>query len=312
VYDVHTHVGIDQGFFLRGWWPYAATAQDLLQHMDAHGVDRAVCFPFCLSSGYDSQAFAHEQRVALLPGRTPYDPDNALLAQELDRIDPRGPSQRLFMLAMFDPSREVPGQVRSLEKLIGRIAGLKVQGTVIESPVAALLKVGKPIMELASAYKFPVLMHTSIIPTDTWSQTADCLRVAEAYPEARFNLAHSLRMHVPSLRRAAQIGNVWVDCSAHLAHCQLARLNSPVVAARHERIDADFTRPDQVLVAIHQILGPRLLWGSDNPYMSWCDDTMKLMYSYRDETDVLHALPPAVQGSIAGTAPEAWLFGKPS
>jgi hypothetical protein len=41
LYDVHTHIGLDQGFFLRGWWPYAATAQDLLERMDAHGIARA-------------------------------------------------------------------------------------------------------------------------------------------------------------------------------------------------------------------------------------------------------------------------------
>ena len=43
--DVHTHVGIDPGFYQRGWWPYASTAQDLLTHMDAAGIERAVCFP---------------------------------------------------------------------------------------------------------------------------------------------------------------------------------------------------------------------------------------------------------------------------
>jgi hypothetical protein len=30
------------GFWLRGWWPYAATSGDLLSAMDANGIDRAV------------------------------------------------------------------------------------------------------------------------------------------------------------------------------------------------------------------------------------------------------------------------------
>ena len=35
LYDVHTHVGADQGFLLRGWWPYASTTTDLLgMHTD--------------------------------------------------------------------------------------------------------------------------------------------------------------------------------------------------------------------------------------------------------------------------------------
>src|SRR5438309_1268650 len=37
-YDVHTHVGLEPGFYLRGWWPYAATATDLLAQMDANGI----------------------------------------------------------------------------------------------------------------------------------------------------------------------------------------------------------------------------------------------------------------------------------
>jgi len=45
-YDVHTHVGIELAFMLRGWWPYAATARDLLERMDAGGIAQAVCFPF--------------------------------------------------------------------------------------------------------------------------------------------------------------------------------------------------------------------------------------------------------------------------
>src|SRR5688500_14356186 len=104
IYDVHTHVGLDQGFNLRGWWPYAATAQDLLQLMDANGVDRAVCFPFCVSSAYDPYSFADRKRVELIHNHVPYDRENGLLAQELDRIDH---DKRLRLFAMFDPSRRV-------------------------------------------------------------------------------------------------------------------------------------------------------------------------------------------------------------
>ena len=58
IYDVHTHVGVDQGFFLRGWWPYAATCADLLAAMDANGIDRAAVFPFTLPNAFDADEYA--------------------------------------------------------------------------------------------------------------------------------------------------------------------------------------------------------------------------------------------------------------
>lgn len=304
LYDVHTHIGVDQAFILRGWWPYAATAQDLLEAMDAHGIDRAVCFPFCVSSAFDPYSFADRKRVELLPGRVPYDRENPLLLEEISRIDIE---KRLRVLAMFDPSRRVAEQVERLENLRPHLAGLKVQGTVIESPISALLNEGRALMYFAEEYRLPVLIHTSIMPADPWSQVADCIRVAEAYPKARFNLAHSLRFHEPSLKIIRDMPNVWVDCAAHFNHCRLAVDDSPSVAVKSERVQADFTNPVDALQAVYDIIGPKYLWGSDNPFQSWCDDTMRMVHTYKQEADALHALPAPIKHSMATTAPEAWL-----
>src|SRR4051812_38960605 len=157
-YDVHTHVGIDAGFYLRGWWPYGATAGDLIENMDRHGIDRAVAFPFTLPSAFDAQAFAERNELVLLPGRFPFDRENALLAQEIERIGPA----RLMQFAMFDPGREIAKQVESIESIVGRVAGLKTQSTVLRSPVRALLDSGRGLMDLAEKYDLPVLFHTSV------------------------------------------------------------------------------------------------------------------------------------------------------
>ena len=58
------------------------------------------------------------------------------------------------------------------------------------------------------------------------------------------------------------------------------------------------------------MLGGKYLWGSDNPYMAWCDDKLRLMYSYADEASAFHALPDEVKISMAHTAPLAWLYGE--
>ena len=301
VYDVHTHIGLDTGFYLRGWWPYAATTRDLLEQMDRHGIDRAVCFPFTLPSAFDAYAFAQRNEVTLLPGRFPFDRENALLATEIERVG----GGRLLQFAMFDPAREIERQVKAIKPLIGKIAGLKTQSTVIRSPVRALLEHGRPLIELAAEHDLPVLFHTSV--NDPWAQVADCLAVAKAFPSVRFDLAHSCRFHLPLLRECAATANVWVDCSAHLAHCQLARDNLSPVAPPDQRVVADYTQPAKVLEAVHAILGEKYLWGSDNPFMSWCDDRLRIVYTYAQEMEAVNALPPAVRESMLSHAPHAWL-----
>lgn len=304
-YDVHTHVGLDSGFYLRGWWPYAGTAADLLARMDANGIDRAVCFPFTLPSAFDAEAFAGRNEIALRPERYPFDRENALLATEIERVDRRG---RLLQFAMFDPAREVEAQVKAVEALIGRIRGLKTQPTVIRSPVRALLEQGRVLMELAGYHDLPVLFHTSV--NDSWAHVVDCLAVARAFPKVRFNLAHSCRFHEPFLRECAATANVWVDCSAHLAHCQLARENRAAIAPAAERVRADYGEPAEVLATVHGILGAdKYLWGSDSPFMSWCDDRLRIVYTYEQEIAIVRDLPENVRRSMLSDAPHAWLFG---
>jgi predicted TIM-barrel fold metal-dependent hydrolase len=306
-YDVHTHIGLDTGFYLRGWWPYASTAADLLLQMDAHGIDRAVALTFVLPAAFDAEAFAERNEIELRPGRAPFDRENVLLAGEIERL---GARQRLLQFAMFDPSREIDAQVKAIEPLVaaGAIRGLKTQSTVIRSPVRALLEQGRVLMELAGYHDLPVLFHTSV--NDPWAQVADCLDVARAFPNVRFNLAHSCRYHAPMLRECAAMANVWVDCSAHLAHCQLARENSPAIAPANERVRVDYNEPAEVLVAIHKILGgDKYMWGSDHPFMSWCDDKLRIRYTYEQEMAVVRDLPANVRRSMLSAAPETWLFG---
>src|SRR5688500_4070509 len=268
VYDVHTHVGCDSGFYLRGWWPYAATAQDLLAHMDAHGIDRAVCFPFTLPSAFDVPAFVRDGAVKLLPNRFPFDRENDLLAAELTRIDT---AARLLQFVMFDPARDVSKQLAAIDGL-RTVKGLKTQTTILRSPIRALLDEGRYLMLFAQARNLPVLIHTAVHPQDEWAQVRDCLAVAEAFPAVRFNLAHSLRFDREYLSRAAQTSNVWVDCSAHLIHCQIARNNGPAVAPAGQRDDADYSNPADVLVAIHEFFVGRSIWCADITFMIWVAD----------------------------------------
>ena len=163
------------------------------------------------------------------------------------------------------------------------------------------------MMHFAAENDLPVVLHTSV--NDAWAQVSDCLDVAAAHPKVRFNLALSLRFDLPSLERASLMSNVWIDCSAHIIHCELARGDSKAVAEASRRVKTNYADPVQVLADIEAILPGRYLWGSDNPYMSWVDDKLKLMSSYAKEVAVLHALPADVRRRMACDAPRRWLFG---
>ncbi|MEN3284576.1 MAG: hypothetical protein V7607_5716 [Solirubrobacteraceae bacterium] len=306
VTDCHTHVGLDTAFYLSGWLPYASSAQDLLEHLGANGIDRAVCFPFCTPSAFDATAFARDRSLVLAPGRFPFDLENDALLTELDRL---GAGDRLLPFAMFDPGREVDAQIARLRALGGRIRGLKTQTTVLRSPVRALLGEARGLMELAEELDLPVVVHTAVYPEDEWAQVRDCIAVAAAYPRVRFNLAHSLRFDAAALTAVSQLPNVWVDCSANLLHCLLAVQDIRAVAPSGARVDADYTDPAVVLEAVHALVGDRYLWGSDSPYQSWCDDEFSNVFSYGDEAGVLARLPSAVADSMTCHAPHAWLSG---
>ena len=256
---------------------------------------------------FDVDIFAAGQGIKLREGRFPFDRENPLLADELAMVDSK---KRLLQFAMFDPAREVGKQVENVRPMLGKIAGLKCQTTILQSAIKELLGDGKAFLQLAEEKNLPVLFHTAINPADTWAQVSDCLEVAAAFPKVRFNLAHSLRFLKKGLEAAAKLPNVWVDCSAHLAHCQLHREGHKAVALGKDAIEADYSKPGDVLETVARILGDKYMWGSDNPFMSWCDKGIRIIYSYKQEADVLHSLSEKLKHSMATTGPEAWLFGR--
>jgi len=307
--DCHTHVGVDASFYLAGWLPYAANAHDLLVHMADAGIDRAVCFPCPTPSAFDPWAFAERRELRRLPGKVPYAKENSVLISELAKVDIE---RQLLPFAMFDPGRDVEAQVKHLETLTDDLKGLKSQPSLLHSPVRSLLGPSKVLLEFAAEHDLPVVLHTSIAPEDAWSQTFDCLEVASVHPRVRFSLAHSLRFHLPSLHLAAQLENVWVDCSAHILHCELAAANSPVVAVATERPDVDYTNPAEVLTAVNDLLDGKYLWGSDSPYQSWSDDDFSSIHRYSDEAAVLGQIADQVRDSMLRTGPHQWLSGLPA
>lgn len=310
--DAHTHVGVDLMFYLQGNYPYALDWPTLVRMGEAAGIGRFVVFPMVTHLVLN----VADLRTGTITDNgglesVPYEFENRRMMREIETLFPEL-QERAFPLWMLDPSRKQKEQVAALKELAAtsRCSGLKIQATIIQSYISDLLKEGECLLDYAEENNLPVLIHTSVAPSDPWSPVADIIAVAEARPGIRFNLAHSCRFDRPTLDRVAELDNTWSDCSAHRIHCLLAQKDSASVAAPERRFPSDYRDPDQVLHDLAEAYPDKLLWGSDAPFDSWIDSSSSLRSSYDAEAKTLHSLAPAVRERVARQNTLAFLQGK--
>lgn len=294
--DCHNHLGADLFFYLNGYHPYAQDLPALATEGGRHGIDRWVVFPMVANLTFDIAAM---RRGRLVPGgleHVPYAFENERMLREVYELHP-ALGRRMLPFAMLDPMREPAAQVARLRALHREFPfyGLKIQATMIQSDVKALLTTGRGFLELAEELDLPFLIHSSVAADDPWSQAKDILRVAEATPAVRFCLAHSCRFDRECLDRVAELPNTWFDCSAHRIHCDSAVANLPFVAAEARRFPADYRDPIAVLRALAKAYPTKLIWGSDSPFQSYVakhdGKVVSLVSTYEQEVACLLALP---------------------
>ena len=307
--DCHTHIGVDHLFYLQGWSPYCSDIPRLLLEAEHAAIDAFVVFPFITYVGLDQEAL-RANRIVLPPasGVVPYEFENRRLYEEIQQQTP-DLRRRLWPLLIADPARRPQQQVEAWRRLPADYAvrGIKIQGTIIQSKVIRLLDEGACILDYAEEHNLPLLIHSSIKPSDEWSQCADLLRVVEARPRVRFILAHSCRFHHPSLQRVAELPNAWFDCSAHVVHCGCAVADLPAVAVPEERFPTDYTSPERVLRDLAEAYPDKLIWGSDAPYHSIHYEHVRMQSSYRREVACLDALPSDLRDRVCRHNTLAWL-----
>lgn len=298
-------------FYLRGDYPYALDWPTLVRLGEYEGITGGFCvFPMVTNLTMSIPAL-REGRIEVdgKLEKVPYAFENRRLLQEIALFPAF--KERAYPLCFIDPSRQQAAQVEALRALYEEYAfvGLKVQATIIQSFVRDLNGPGRCLMEFAEEKGLPVLIHSSVHPEDPWSAVADLLAVAEAWPQIRFNLAHSCRFDKPTLDRINALPNAWFDCSAHRIHCELAVMNSPSVACGERRFPSDYTDPVAVLRDLAAAYPTKLLWGSDAPFDSYVSTSIQLTSSYQAEARTLHALDSETVQRIARTNTLAFLFG---
>jgi len=305
--DCHNHIGAEIMMYLAGNFPYGQHLTHLTRDGRASGISRWVVFPMVAHLALELNAMRREEVV--FPGgleQVPYAWENRRMMQEIFDLFP-DEGRDIIPFVMVDPARATAQQAEELRRLRQQYPfyGIKMQTTIIQSPVKSLLDQGRVFLELAEEWDIPMLIHSSVLPADIWAQASDILDVAEVNPNVRFCVAHSLRFDGEQLDRLAQMPNCWFDCSAHRIHCQLAVQDSPVVAPKARRFDSDYSNPSGVLRDLAEAYPEKLMWGTDSPYYSWVAITGGVRYSllsdYAAEVECLNAVPEELRRRIGET-----------
>ncbi len=300
IIDCHNHLGVDLFFYLNGYHPYAQDLPTLVTEGRRHGVDRWVVFPMVSNLAFDVPAMRAGRLTAGGIERVPYAFENERMLREIHELYP-DLGRLTLPFAILDPLREPAAQLQTLRSLHARFPfyGLKIQATIIQSDVKALLGVGRGFLDFAAEFNLPLIIHSSVAPDDVWSQARDILAVAEAAPHVRFCLAHSCRFDRACLDRVAELPNTWFDCSAHRIHCEGVVEGMGFVAPADRRLPADYRDPAAVLHALATAYPTKLIWGSDTPFQSYVDKDIALRSTYEEETACLEALPATAKQAVA-------------
>lgn len=304
--DCHNHVGVELLHYLHGDFPYAQHLEVLVREGRELGVRKWIIFPMVTHLALSVDAMREGKIVRGGIAEVPYKYENRRLMQEIYELFPEE-GRDAIPFAMFDVASNIGGQVQALRKLREEYSfyGLKTQATITQSHITNLKGEARAFLELAEEWDIPVLIHSSVLESDEWSQARDILDVAESTPNVRFCVAHSLRFDREQLDRLNAMPNCWFDCSAHRIHCDLAVQNNPIVASKERRFDSDYTRPAQVLRDLAEAYPNKLMWGSDSPYYSYVGriegNLFALRSTYAQEVAALRALPVGLQQEISET-----------
>lgn len=312
VIDCHNHLGVDLYFYLNGYSPYAQDLPAMVTEGRHCGIDRFVVFPMVANLTFDVPAMRHAKLVGGGCEPVPYAYENERMLREIYELYPDY-GRLTLPFVILDPLREPAAQIRKLRELYARYPfyGLKIQATMIQSDVSALLREGRGFLELAEELNLPFIIHSSVAPEDVWSQASAILDVAEATPRVRFCLAHSCRYDRECLDRVAALPNTWFDCSAHRIHCDGVVQGLGYVAPESRRFKADYRDPTAVLRALAEAYPTKLMWGSDTPFQSYVAHIdgkfVSLRSTYKEEAECVHALPAHLKKAVAEQNTLAWL-----
>jgi predicted TIM-barrel fold metal-dependent hydrolase len=282
-----------------------------------------VVFPLAPELYFDLPALLEKGEA--VPAESPLSPqpyavENRQLMSEVFRFCPEF-KDRFITFVSADPGRDIAGQIEALTALEEEypIYGIKISPVLCQSPVTELLGRSKGLVEFALERNIPMLIHSTVDPSEQYSQVSDILRVAETYPDQRVCLAHCAGFDWEYLQRADRMSNVWVDTSALKIQVQMTHELSPIMALPNRRFEADYSNHISVMQSLVEAFPDTILWGSDSPAYSYIclrqqadgvQHEFRLKANYEDEVQALDSLSEENRLTVSNTNTLKFLFGR--
>jgi len=275
--DVHTHVGVDPKLYLGHSLPFCRSLD--VSHAEAVGVGitHSVCFPWVTSLYYDLQELAKSGNVVLSGngiGDAPYHFENEQMLRQLYETFPDFVPQ-FVPFVIVDTMRETTKQVDILTRLLDKYPfyGIKVHPRDAQAPVMTLDTEGAPILNFAREHDFPILIHGAATDIDPLSQVTDIMELATRHPDLRWCAAHFCSFNEGLFDRVDKMDNVWVDSAAMSIGCDTVMAGMNIYETGPAKIDADYSKPEDVFRALAERFPDSFMFGTDNPAHSWIDTT---------------------------------------
>lgn len=320
--DCHSHLGVILKAYMNIEFPYAQTVEGLYYRQISSGVDVNVVFPLAPELYFDLPTLLKTGEA--IPAKSPLSPvpyalENRQLMSEVFRFCPEF-QERFVTFVSADPGRDIAGQIKELTVLGEEfpIYGIKISPVLCQSHITDLLGSSRALVEFSLERNIPLLIHSTVDPSEQYSQVSDILQVADTYPRLRVCLAHCAGFDKEYLERADRMPNVWVDTSALKIQVQMTHEQSPVMASPKRRFDADYSDHISVMQSLTDAFPNTILWGSDSPAYSYiclrqqadgvCHE-FRLKANYEDEVAALEALNQDMKIKVSSTNTLKFLFG---
>ncbi len=321
VIDIHNHIGSSLKAFACREYPYAQSIEGLYYRQLACNVDVSVVFPCSPDLFFEPVELLTGSRV---PARrplsdVPYGTENAMVLNEVFEFCPEL-QHRFIPFICVDPGREIPAQIRALERLDERypLYGIKISPVFCQSRIIELLDAGRDLLDFARERDLPLLIHSSADIQEIYTKPDDLFAVIAANPDLRFCLAHCLNFDRRYLKRMAESPNVWVDTAAIKIQVRMIQENYAIVRPPEHRLDVDYSDYRRAMIGLVDAFPDRVIWGSDSPYYVYiCRRKQaegryaeyRLKATYEDEKAALDALAPHLRVKVANTNSLSFLFG---